>query len=84
MSEAVPSERELDSYREGADRFLAELDEEYYLHYAGHKPDFELRPIYERHADLTDLETVKRVGSAVQGREISSSSASAARAISAS
>jgi hypothetical protein len=69
VSEPVPSERELDGYRQGADRFLAELDEEYYLHYAGHKPDFELRPIYERHADLTDLETVKRVGSAVQGRE---------------
>jgi len=70
VSEAVlPSNRELDDYRDGADRFLAELDEEYYLHYAGHKPDFELRAIYERHADLTDLETVKRVGSAVQGRE---------------
>jgi hypothetical protein len=69
VSEPVPSERDLDGYREGADRFLAELDEEYYLHYAGHKPDFELRPIYERHADLTDLETVKRVGTAVRGRE---------------
>ena len=69
MTEGVPTERELDGYREGADRFLAELDEEYYLHYAGHKPDFELRPIYERHADLTDLETVKRVGSAVRGRD---------------
>ena len=42
MAEAPFSERELDAYRSGADRFLAELDEEYYLHYAGHKPDFEL------------------------------------------
>ena len=69
MSEATFSERELDDYRSGADRFIAELDEEYYRHYAGLKPDFELRAIYERHADLTDLETVKRVGSAVRGRE---------------
>lgn len=69
MSEATPSERELDGYRAGADRFIAELDEEYYLHYAGLKPDFELRPIYERHADLTDLDTVKRIGEAVRGTE---------------
>ncbi|MDQ3066455.1 MAG: hypothetical protein M3R12_04795, partial [Actinomycetota bacterium] len=67
MSEGVPSDRELDGYRAGADRFIAELDEEYYLHYAGLKPEFELRPIYERHAELTDLETVKRVGLAVDG-----------------
>ena len=65
----APSERELDGYRTGADRFIAELDEEYYLHYAGLKPDFELRPIYERHADLTDLDTIRRVGAAVSGKE---------------
>ena len=59
MSDGTPSERELDGYRTGADRFIAELDEEYYLHYAGLKPEFELRPIYERHADLTDLETIR-------------------------
>ena len=69
MSEPTPSERELDGYRAGADRFIAELDEEYYLHYAGLKPEFELGPIYERHADLTDLETVKRIGEAVRGTE---------------
>jgi hypothetical protein len=69
VSEPTFSDRELDGFRSGADRFLAELDEEYYLHYAGLKPDFELRPIYERHADLTDLDTVKRLGGAVQGRE---------------
>jgi hypothetical protein len=68
VSEATFSERELDGYRAGADRFIAELDEEYYLHYAGLKPDFELRAIYERHADLTDLETIKRLGETVNGR----------------
>jgi hypothetical protein len=69
VSEAAPSDRELDGYRAGADRFIAELDEEYYLHYAGLKPEFELRPIYERHADLTDLDAVKRVGEAVHGKQ---------------
>ena len=69
MDEGTFSERELDGYRAGADRFIAELDEEYYLHYAGLKPDFELGPIYERHADLTDLETIKRLGDAVEGRK---------------
>ncbi len=69
VSETTPSDRELDGYRAGADRFIAELDDEYYRHYAGLKPDFDLRPIYERHANLTDVETVKRLGAAVAGRE---------------
>jgi hypothetical protein len=69
VSEPAFSDRELDSYRSGADRFIAELDEEYYLHYAGLKADFDLRPIYERHAELTELERVRRLGEAVRGRE---------------
>ena len=69
MSEGTLSDRELDGYRTGADRFIAELDEEYYLHYAGLKPEFELRSIYERHADLTDLETISRLGESVHGKE---------------
>jgi len=68
VGEGAFSDRELEGYRAGADRFIAELDEEYYLHYAGLKPDFELRAIYERHADLTDLETIKRLGQTVDGR----------------
>jgi len=69
VGEGTFSDRELDGYRAGADRFIAELDEEYYLHYAGLKPEFELRSIYERHADLTDLETIKRLGETVQGKQ---------------
>jgi hypothetical protein len=30
------SQRELDAVRQDADRFIAELDEEAYLHFAGH------------------------------------------------
>ena len=67
MSSAPPSERELDGVRERADRFHAELDEEYYTHYAGLKPTFDLTPVYERHADLAHLETARRLGAAVDG-----------------
>src|ERR671934_419470 len=67
MPPAPPSDRELDAYREQADRFIAELDEEYYLHYAGLKETFELAPIYERHADLTKLEKAQSIGLAVNG-----------------
>ena len=53
--------RELDAFRDDADRFIAELDEEYYLHLAGHKETLELEPIYERHEELTRLETARRL-----------------------
>jgi hypothetical protein len=62
-----PSERQLDHIRERADRFMAELDEEYYLHYAGLKEGFDLQPIYERYAELTELDTAQMVGAAVDG-----------------
>jgi len=62
-----PSERELDGIRHAADRFIAELDQEYYDHYAGLKEGFDLIPIYERHAELTTLETAQKVGLAVNG-----------------
>ena len=67
MPPTPPSDRELDAYREEADRFLAELDEEFYLHYAGHKETLDLAPIYERHAGLTELEQVQAIGLAVNG-----------------
>ncbi|MDQ3823265.1 MAG: hypothetical protein M3321_08500 [Actinomycetota bacterium] len=62
-----PSQRELDDYREQADRFIAELDEEAYLHYSGQKDTYELAPIYERHANLTTLEAAQSLGAAVDG-----------------
>jgi oligoendopeptidase F len=55
------STRELDSFRDEADRFIAEIDEEYYLHYAGLKESLELEQIYEQHDELTKLETAKRL-----------------------
>jgi hypothetical protein len=62
-----PTTPELDAYRAEADRFIAELDEEYYLHYAGLKDRLELEAIYERHADLTELERAQSLGAAVDG-----------------
>ena len=56
----------LDAYREEADRFIAALDEEYYLHFAGLKESFELTPIYERYADLATLDACRRLGRAAE------------------
>jgi hypothetical protein len=64
---ASPSAVDLDLFRERADRFIAELDEEYYLHYAGLKDTLDLKPIYERYADLTALEQAKTIGGLVDG-----------------
>jgi hypothetical protein len=61
----------LDAYREEADRFIAALDEEYYLHFAGLKEAFELTPIYERFSDLTTLDACRRLGTAAEGGESS-------------
>ena len=60
----APTPRELDDYREQADRFIAAIDEEYYLHYAGLKESLELESIYEQHAELTKLETARRLEAA--------------------
>jgi hypothetical protein len=65
--EAPAAPAKLDAYREQADRFIAELNEEYYLHYAGLKEILELQGIYERHAELTRLERAQAIGAAVDG-----------------
>jgi hypothetical protein len=64
MAGSPPDARELDAYRDRADRFIAAMDEEYYLHYAGHKDTLELEAIYDEYADLTDLEQAQALGTA--------------------
>ena len=59
-----PPPRELDGYRERADRFIAAMLEEYYLHFAGHKDELDIEPIYERYAELTTLDAANGVGAA--------------------
>jgi hypothetical protein len=60
MADDTLTSRELDAFRDQADRFIAALDEEYYLHLAGHKESLLLEPIYERHEELTRLDTALR------------------------
>ena len=41
-AQQLPTKADLDHFRDRADRFIAELDEEFYLHYAGLKERLEL------------------------------------------
>jgi hypothetical protein len=67
MAGSLGLEQSLDAYRERADRFIAELEEETYRHFAGLKPDFELGAIHERYSDLTSLEQARWIGGRVDG-----------------
>jgi hypothetical protein len=50
---------DLDTYGARAERFIGELDREYYLHFAGLKEDFAIEAIYERHAGLFERSAVE-------------------------
>jgi hypothetical protein len=52
---------DLDDYRRRAERFSEELSREYYLHLAGHKPELEIEPIYDRYAGLFASDEVERL-----------------------
>ena len=41
-----------DDYRAEAETFLTALDREYYEHFAGHRDEFEIEAIYDRHPQL--------------------------------
>ena len=57
----TPEPRDIDSFRDRADRFIADLDEEYYLHFAGLKETLDVEQIYERYDELTRLETAQQM-----------------------
>ena len=59
--------RELDAYRERIDRFIADLDQEYYEHFAGLKEEFDLESIYGEYEDVTSLERAQRMQEAADG-----------------
>ena len=61
MATDLATSRELDAFRDQRDRFIADLLEESYLHFAGHKETFELEAIYARYEELSRLETVQRL-----------------------
>ncbi len=59
---AVPlTSRELDRFREESDSFIRDLDEEYYLHFAGLKETLDVEQVYERYGELTKLETAQKL-----------------------
>jgi hypothetical protein len=58
---------EIDALSADADRFLAEMDEETYLHFSGQKETYELAAIYKRHERLTELDTALALGASVDG-----------------
>ena len=49
---------DLTAYRREAEEFVTALDREYYLHYSGQQDDFDIEPIYDRHASLFSRESV--------------------------
>jgi hypothetical protein len=64
VSAEPPSTRELDQFRDRADSFIRDLDEEYYLHFAGLKETLDVEEVYERYEDLTKLETAQNLAGA--------------------
>src|SRR5437764_14505431 len=67
---------ELAAYRSSAESFMSELTAEYFHHYAGLQAEYEIEPIYDRHAELFERSTVDELqaaadsaapGSAVEG-----------------
>jgi hypothetical protein len=61
MTSAQPLTREIEAFRDRGDRFVAELNEEYYLHFAGLKETLDVEQVYERYEDLTQLETARKL-----------------------
>jgi hypothetical protein len=58
---------DLDSYPARCERFVSEMDREYYLHFAGHKEQFEIEEIYERHEELFERDVVLRLQERLAG-----------------
>jgi hypothetical protein len=56
-----PTPRDLDQFRDQADSFIRDLDEEYYLHFSGQKETLDVEQVYERYEELTKLETAQKL-----------------------
>jgi len=53
--------REVDAFRDEADRFIGDLNEEYYRHFSGLKDTLDVEEVYERYEELTRLETAQQL-----------------------
>ncbi len=58
---------DLEAYRRAAERFLRELNREYYLHHAGRKATYDIAAIHQRYAGLFQRDAVGRLGEASAG-----------------
>ena len=67
MPAAALTPDRLESLRGQADRFLTEMLDEWYRHYAGHKDTLDIAEIYERYPELTSLETANGLGATADG-----------------
>ena len=61
MSDVALTGREVDTFRDRADAFIRDLDQEFYDHYAGLKETLDVERIYDEYADLTRIETARRM-----------------------
>jgi oligoendopeptidase F len=54
----------LEDYRNHAERFVGELDKEYYLHFSGQKAEFDSAAVYDRHPELFTQTAFEQISSA--------------------
>jgi hypothetical protein len=57
----MPLALDLQAYAAEAETFVGSMDREYYLHFAGHKRELEIAPIYDRHHRLFDKAAVEEL-----------------------
>jgi len=57
----MPLALDLQAYAVEAETFVGSMDREYYLHFAGHKGELEIGPIYDRHRGLFSRSAVEEL-----------------------
>src|SRR6266540_6166955 len=62
----MPLALDLQAYAGEAEAFVGSMDREYYLHFAGHKPELEIAPIYDRHRGLFERPAVDELRERLQ------------------
>jgi len=60
---------DLESYRGRAEQFVGELDKEFYLHFAGLKPEANFAAVYDRFPELFTADAVKELDRRYAGAE---------------
>jgi hypothetical protein len=63
----MPLALDLQAYAAEAETFVGSMDREYYLHFAGHKRELEIAPIYDRHHRLFEQAAVEELRERLSG-----------------